>query len=69
MDRTSKKLVKKWASAKGKYWVELYLDDLGYSYRTDNGGGCLGNGDNLENAILKLNLPDQFPGRFKEVAL
>ena len=63
----NKRLVRKWTSLRGKYWVELYLDSLGYSYRMDNGGGSLGAVDNLEDAILRLHLSTQFPGKFKEV--
>ena len=57
--------IKRWTSLRGKYWLELYKDDLGYTYRTDNGGGSLGKIDNLEDAIQALHISDNFPGRYK----
>lgn len=35
--------VNRWQTRGGKYWCELYKDEGGYSYKTDNGGGALGN--------------------------
>ena len=36
--------VKRWQSKRGKYWIQLNeYDTGGFSYRTDNGGGNLGN--------------------------
>lgn len=32
----------RWESRGGKYWVELYADERGYSYRADGGGGFFG---------------------------
>jgi hypothetical protein len=38
-----KKLIAKWQSKGGRYWLELYQDSTGaYSYRGDNCGGFLG---------------------------
>ena len=40
-------LIKRWESRKGKYWVELHQTEYdgqpSYHYKTDNGGGNMGN--------------------------
>ncbi len=37
-----KTLVARWQSQRGKYWLELYHDELGYTFKHDSGGGNLG---------------------------
>lgn len=37
-----KQLIKRWETRKGKYWLELYEDETGFSFRHENGGGCCG---------------------------
>jgi hypothetical protein len=34
--------IARWESRRGKYWVELFHDELGFTYRTESGGGNLG---------------------------
>lgn len=36
-------LINRWQTRGGKYWYELYKDDQGFTYKSDNGGGNLGN--------------------------
>lgn len=36
-------LLARWESKGGKYWVEVYGDERGQTYRSDDGGGNLGN--------------------------
>jgi len=36
-------LLARWESKGGKYWVEVYSDETGQTYRSDDGGGNLGN--------------------------
>lgn len=36
-------LVNRWQTRGGRYWCELHKDDNGYTFKTDNGGGVLGN--------------------------
>lgn len=37
-----KQLVARWRSRGGKYWLDLYLDQYGYTYRADDCGGSMG---------------------------
>lgn len=37
-----KKVLVRWESKNGKYWVELYSTPQGYGYRSDNSGGWMG---------------------------
>lgn len=41
----NKVLIAYWKSRGGQYWVKLYLDQFGYTYQTDDGGGNLGKCD------------------------
>lgn len=46
-----KTILARWESLRGKYWLELYRDEYGLSYRSDNGGGYLG--DVTENVAFQ----------------
>lgn len=35
--------IHRWESKGGKNWIELFKEDVGYSYDSSNGGGNLGN--------------------------
>jgi len=48
----NKKKIAEWRSGSGKYWLELYQDQWGFTYKTDNGGGSIG-GD-LQDAIARM---------------
>jgi hypothetical protein len=41
----------RWASRGGKHWLELYLTDTGWSYRTDGGGGYIGRRDMTDEQV------------------
>ena len=36
-------LVNRWQTRGGKYFYELYKDDMGFTYKSESGGGNLGN--------------------------
>lgn len=38
----TKKIVARWTSKQGRYFIVLFQDELGYSYESDNGGGNFG---------------------------
>ena len=46
--------VAKWSAAKGKRFLTLTCDAMGYAYKTDNGGGYLGRFANDELAIHRV---------------
>jgi hypothetical protein len=53
MEQLTKTRVARWESRGGKHWLELYRDELGYTYRSSSGGGNLGNlGSDPECAAL-----------------
>jgi hypothetical protein len=34
--------IRRWESRGRRYWLELFKDEYGYSYRGDNSGGSMG---------------------------
>jgi hypothetical protein len=61
-------LVCRWQSRGGKYWVELWHDQFGYFYRTDNGGGFMGE-ITFQEAIAKCEQEASFaPSKLRRVA-
>jgi len=48
-----KSLIQRWQTKRGKHWIELYMDDMGFTYRGDDCGGNLGNID-LHQAKAKI---------------
>ena len=36
-------MLARWETKRKKHWLELYRDQWGYSYKTNNGGGFMGN--------------------------
>ena len=43
LDKGVAMLVNRWKTRGGRYWFELYRDEMGFTYKSDNGGGNLGN--------------------------
>jgi len=37
-----KTLIARWETRGGKYWLELYKDESGYTYKQEHGGGNIG---------------------------
>jgi hypothetical protein len=66
-----KRIVARWTSQRGRYWLELTHDEFGYSYKSDNGGGVLPNNHSCSDyeatTYLLSNhiVADNFPGKFK----
>jgi len=65
-----KRVVARWVSLRGKYWLELYHDEHGYSYRSDNGAGTLSHTIETDYAATTALLTGQivaanFPGKYK----
>jgi hypothetical protein len=42
MAELKKQLVARWKSKRGKHWFEVWHDAMGWTYRTNGGGGNLG---------------------------
>ena len=59
--------IARWESLRGKYWVELYADVGGYSYKGDGCGGVLHPLENDDAAEREMGskLHYLFPGRVK----
>lgn len=49
-----KVILGRWESTRGKHWVELYKDSLGYTYQSNNGGGNMGSLPDDQTAIKQL---------------
>jgi hypothetical protein len=49
----SYKTIARWESRGGKYWVELLLDHMGYTYNSDNGGGVFPQDWTEEQAMVR----------------
>jgi hypothetical protein len=68
-----KKLVKRWQTRRGKYWLELYEDETGFSYRVENGGGHCGDLNRTEAICLmvrKMRLSQDIDNiRYQEVPI
>jgi len=47
-------LIARWETRGKRYWAELYKDKLGYSYKTDSGGGNIGSLPSDEIAIKTM---------------
>ena len=48
------RVVARWKAKGGKRWVELYQDSHGYGYKSDNGGGYLGNLGSDDAAVDRM---------------
>jgi hypothetical protein len=58
-----KELIAHWESKGKKYWLSLYKDESGYSYKGDNCGGFLGSITNVE-AFQRMQIElDCWPSR------
>ena len=63
-----KQLVAKWESKGGKYHLELFRDDSGYSYRGDDCGGFMGQVSELDAYRRMMTEYTTWPSRAYRIA-
>ena len=52
--KNSAKSIARWESGRGKHWIELFVDEGGYTYKGDGCSGVMGKFDSDQAAIDKL---------------
>ena len=57
MTATGTRLLRRWESRGGKYWVELSEDKWGYSYTGSGSGGCFRH-DGLPDFLARIERGD-----------
>lgn len=59
----TKTLIARWESRSGKHWVDLYRDELGYTYKAPGQGGNLGalSSDSIAVRMIELRLENFQP--------